>query len=109
MNKRRVSNILIILLFVVYVIVYKMYLFDKYKVMIDSLSTSFLLIVTFLSVLLLGYRKDKQNVLKRSINKVVLLTIVVFFCIIFLLGLKTGFLRTAYSLDLVSIISFMLY
>lgn len=104
MNKRKASNILIILLFVVYIVAYKLYLFDKFLPMIDSVSTSFLLIVTFISVLLLGFRKDKNSVLKKSILKVVFYTLIAFFCIIYLLGLKTGFLRNGYSLELSSIV-----
>ena len=104
MNKRKASNLLIIVLFIIYIIAYKLYLFDKFLPMIDSLSTSFLLIITFISVLLLGFRKDKNNILKKSILKVVFYTIIAFFCITYLLGLKTGFLRNAYSLDLTSIV-----
>jgi signal peptidase I len=75
--------------------------------MIGSLSTSFLIIVTFISILLLGFRRDKNSILKNSILRVVLYTIIAFFCITYLLGLKTGFLRNAYSLKLTSIVDNM--
>ncbi len=104
MNKRKLSNCLIILLFVAYMVLYKTYLFDTYLKIIDSLTASFLLIIVFISFQLLGFRKDKNNLIKKSINQIVLYTIIVFFCVIYAFGFKTGFLKNAYSLTLPSIV-----
>ena len=104
MSKRKLSNCLVVFLLLAYVVIYKAYLFDTYTKIIDCLSASFLLILVFVSILTLGYRKDKRNLIKSSISKIVLYTIIVFFCVIYALGIKTGFLTNAYSLALPSIV-----
>ena len=104
MNKRKLSNCLVVFLLLAYVVIYKAYLFDAYTKIIDCLSASFLLILVYVSILTLGYRKDKRNLIKKSVSKIVLYTIIVFFCVIYALGFKTGFLTNAYSLALPSIV-----
>ena len=104
MSKRKLGNVLIIILLITYMVIYKLFLFKKYMPIIDSLTASFLIMLTFISILLLGYRKDKNSIIKSSIRRVVLYTIVVFFCVIYALGFKTGFLSNAYSLSIPSIV-----
>ena len=105
MSKRSVKNISLILLFVFYILAYKLFIFDNFMKYSELISASFVFIMTALSIKLLGYRKDKPSFLSRNIFKVVLVYILICFIGMYALGFKIGFLKNAYSLSFPTMLS----
>ncbi len=100
MSKRDIKSISVLVLPVIYLIIYKLFLFDKFMEFIDVINGGFLAILLAISISLLGFRKDKQSVLKRDIFKITILYIGFTFLIMYGLGFFTGFMKNAYSLKI---------
>lgn len=98
MSQRSIKNSILLLIFIIYTFVYKFFIFKAYMKSSEVISASFLAVFLFFSILFLGYRKDKQTNLSRSVFKVVIFDLFIAFFVMYGLGLVTGFLKNAYSL-----------
>ena len=104
MSKKRIfSNISLLLLLIVYILFYKFYLFDKMLKYAEVISAAFMLLLMFVAIFLLGFKKDKATRFKRNIISMTITNIILFFAISYGIGLVVGFLKNSYSLTLPSI------
>lgn len=102
--KRSSKNFLILSVLVIYMIIYKLFLFNNFMEYSLVISASFMILLTFFSIILLGYRKDKMTSMKKNILKLVSLFLIATFLISYGAGFFTGFLSNAYSLKFPTII-----
>ncbi len=104
MKKRDVINTSIIIVFILYIIFYKTTLITqmlKYENLITSL---FLITLTFISYLLLGYKKTKENLKRKKIFGLILYEIIIYFFVYYGSGILFGFQNNIYSLKIKNII-----
>ena len=97
MKVRAIKNWIILVLLATYVVLYKLFIFQNYMKYSEFISASFLAVVLALSIIFLGFRKDKTTILGRNVFKVVLFYIILTFFVMYGIGLMVGFLKNAYS------------
>ena len=97
MTKRSIKNISLLFLLVTYIVVYKLFLFNNYMKYSEMINVSFLAILLCISILLLGFRRCKNNYMNQNITQVALIYLMITFALMYGLGLFTGFLQNAYS------------
>lgn len=102
--KRSIKDILLLVILLIYMIIYKLFIFNNFMEYSLMISASFMILLIVFSVILLGYRKDKITNMKLSILKLVGLFLAFAFLIMYGAGFFTGFLRNAYSLKFPTII-----
>ena len=103
MKVRTIKNWIILVLLTVYIVLYKLFIFENYMKYSEFISASFLGVVLALSIIFLGYRKDKTTILGKNIFKVVIFYILLAFFIMYGMGIIVGFLKNAYSRSFISI------
>lgn len=97
---RSTKNYILLIVLFVYTIVYKLYIFDTYMKYAEIINASFLIVLTTLAILFLGYRKDQKTYLKRNIFRKVIIILAVSFMLMYGYGFFNSFLANAYSLKL---------
>ena len=102
--KRSIKNIVLFLLLASYTIFYKVYLFPNHMKYSEIISAAFLVLLFGLAVYLLGFRKDKVSYDSKNILRVTLFYIALAFIIMYGLGVIVGFLKNAYSRDLLTLL-----
>lgn len=103
-EKRSVKNYGLILGIIIYVAIYFLIIvrqIPNYAAIINGL---FICVVAFLGYMLYGFQKYSINEIRKKINKEVIISLVVYFTVINILGVFTGFLKNSYSLQILSII-----
>lgn len=98
MSKRTIKDISILSLIFIYTIVYRLIIFEHALKYSEVITATFLMVVTFMAVLLLGFQKDKKTRIKQYVTRMTISIIIIFFLISYGLGFFVGFLRNAYSL-----------
>lgn len=97
MKKTNKNNFIILFALFIYLIVNRLYII-KHVIQYDRfIAGTFIMVLFFLSVLLLGYKKPRQTKLKRDVTFLAILTIVAYFVIIYAIGMFKGFLNNPYS------------
>ena len=100
---RRSSNLLLLLLLFIYTLFYKFIVLNKLLKFNESITACFFLVLLFLSIVLLGYRKIKRDKASNNILKVTIFSLIIYFIVIYCAGLITGFLRSSYSKTFIGI------
>lgn len=103
MKQRSKKDILLLGLLFLYIILFIVFIADKLLKYSESITAGFLILLVFFSSLLLGFQKDKSNILKKNIFNLVLSHVIIYFVVIYVLGLFLGFLKTPYNLSLFGI------
>ena len=103
MKVRTVKSWFILVLLAAYIVLYKLFIFQNYMRYSEFISASFLAVVLALSILFLGFRKDKITILGKNVFKIVIFYIILTFFIMYGIGLIVGFLKNAYSRNFVDI------
>jgi len=103
MSKRGLKSALLLLIFIAYIAIYRVIIFSDYLKYSQVINISFLVAYASLSIWLLGYRKYKSSFDSKNITRTVILYIFIAFVIMYGLGLAVGFLRNAYSRNLLTI------
>lgn len=98
MSKRTIKDISILSLIFIYTIVYRLIIFEHALKYSEVITATFLMILAFIAVLLLGFQKDKKTRIKQYITRTTISIIIIFFLVSYGLGFFVGFLRNAYSL-----------
>lgn len=98
MSKRTIKDISILSLIFIYTIVYRLVIFQNALKYSEAITATFLMVLAFASILLLGFQKDKKTRIKQYITRTTISIIIIFFLISYGLGFFVGFLRNAYSL-----------
>ena len=94
---RSIKNSVILTIFVVYVVLYKLFIFNNFMKYSGLITASFLVILLGISIKCLGFRKSKPTVMSNNILKNVIFYLIVTFILIYALGIVVGFLTNAYS------------
>ena len=97
MSKRSLKNICLLLIFIAYILVYKFLIFTQYMKYAEITSASFMILLLFLSIKFLGFRKDKPTGLSKNVFRVVIIYLLITFFVMYGLGFGIGFLKNAYS------------
>ncbi len=105
MKRKEISNNILLVLPLIYIVIYQLFLFDNLMEYAEYITASFSMILFFLSCALLGFTKNKENLMKKNIKKVVLTYVILFFAITYGSGLFLGFLRNSYSLKFINILN----
>lgn len=103
MKVRTIKNWIILVLLSAYVVLYKLFIFQNYMKYSEFISASFLALVLTLSIIFLGFRKDKATILSKNVFKVVIFYLILAFFVMYGLGLIVGFLKNAYSRSFLNI------
>ena len=98
MSKRTIKDISILSLIFIYTIVYRLIIFERALKYSEVITATFLMVIAFVTVLLLGFQKDKKTRIKQYITRTTISIIIIFFLVSYGLGFFVGFLRNAYSL-----------
>lgn len=104
MKKRDLKNLLLIIILAIYVIIYKILIIPKYLQYEGIILSVFMIITSFLSIILLGYRHEKNSIQRKEIRFIIIYQIIVCFFIMYGLGFILGFQNNAYSLSFIKII-----
>ena len=94
---RSIKNSILLTLLVVYVILYKLIIFNNFMKYSGLITASFLVVLLGISVKFLGFRKSKPTVMSNNILKNVIFYLIVTFILMYALGSVVGFLTNAYS------------
>ena len=105
MSKRVLSNIVLLLSLFGYSLAHRLYIVQNAPSIANFLATSFLILLTSLTIFLLGIKKDKITPLKKKINITVLIFLIIYFVISYLIGLEMGYVKNTNSLNLLSILN----
>ena len=81
MSKRTIKDISILSLIFIYAIVYRLIIFEHALKYSESITATFLMVLAFISVLLLGFQKDKKTRIKQYITRMTISIIIIFFLI----------------------------
>lgn len=108
MKKRDKKNIFIFISLLIFIVLYST-IISKYCIQYSkTIITSFILIISFITSKLLGYKKDKTNKLKKSIAKIIIIELIIFFIIIYGIGLLTSFNKLPYTINIINILNNLL-
>lgn len=94
---RSIKNSILLTLLVVYVVLYKLIIFNNFMKYSGLITTSFLVVLLGISIKFLGFRKNKPTVMSNNILKNVIFYLIVTFILMYALGSVVGFLTNAYS------------
>lgn len=103
MTKRKFNNVFILVIFAVYVAYYRLFLSRVESSIGEFINLASIIVIAFISILLLGFRRDRLTTIKKAILSTILSEILLFIAISYGLGFVTGYLQNSYSLDPVSI------
>lgn len=92
------------LFLLVYIIMFKTVVLEHFTSFVNILNIVFLGILALLSYKFLGFPKKKSLVNYNAMQKIVI-CFIVYYVLIYIFGLFLGFLRNAYSLKILSILS----
>ena len=110
MSKRGIKNTILLLIFSVYIAIYeyivffKNTFFRKYVEYSEIINVSFLVCFLALAIYFLGYRRYKSSFDSKNITRSVLIYTFLSFVIMYGLGLAVGFLKNAYSRNILSML-----
>ena len=108
MKKRDKKNIFIFISLLIFIVLYST-IISKYCIQYSkTIITSFILIISFITSKLLGYKKDKTNKFKKSIAKIIIIELIIFFIIIYGIGLFTSFNKLPYTINIINILNNLL-
>ena len=105
MSNKLIKTTCLLSLMIVYLFIYKYYVFEHFLEFSEYITAAFTIIVSFLAVLLFGFKKDKITELKKSVLISEVILLLGFFAIYYGAGFLFGFLKTSYALTITSIIS----
>ena len=102
-NKKYSPNYIIIILFLLYIFLYRFFIAPSFLKYSESITSVFLILVFILSIIFYGFRNPLFSEYKKNVLKRVLTSIGIYFLIIYFFGLIVGFLSNSYSLNFKSI------
>ena len=105
MSKRDVKNISLLLALLVYSIVYRFVIYKHLLSYAEAITSTTIILLTFLAIKFLGFQKNKKTKMKQYITNVTIVMIILFFVLSYGIGLFVGFLSNSYSRTLTAIIS----
>lgn len=107
MNKKKIT-ISLLVSFIVYICFYQFFLLNHLLKYVEFINAAYIIVITFFSIILLGFRKDTYTFLKKNIVMTITIALIIFFTISYGAGLIIGFLKNSYALNFFSILDNML-
>ena len=104
MSSRKIKNCSLMAIFVIYLVIYKLFIFPKHMGISEVVNTSFLVVYLGIAIKFLGYRKDKASFDSKNIIRSVLLYMFLTFLAMYGLGFVVGFLKNAYSRNIFTLV-----
>lgn len=104
-STRTLKNFILLFLLVIYIVVYRLFVIENFLEYIEFISAAVLMVLVYISICLFGFQKDKITHLKKQVNTITLVQILLFFSISYGVGLLVGFLKNSYSLTFNSIVN----
>ena len=108
-ENKKIYNIIVLMLLSVFVILYRLVLYKHLLAYSEAISTAFIMLFAGLLVLFYGFRKHNNIKWTDKFFKATFFVIILYFIVIYLFGISSGFLRNAYSLKIDAIIDNMIY
>ena len=108
-KKKNYINYLFIIILLIYIFLYRFFIFSNYLKYSESITSAFLILLFCFSIVIYGFKNAIYSEYKKKVLKNVLITIGVYFLIIYFLGLVTGFLSNSYSLTIKSVLNNVLF
>ncbi len=102
---RNIKNLLICSLIVIYIFIYRFFVYTKLLKYNESITASFMIFLLSLTIYFLGYKKISNNKKSKSVIKLIIVSMILYFAITYGIGLITGFLSNSYSLKLSGIVN----
>ena len=103
-KSRKRNNIIIIGLILVYVLAYALFIFKDFIKYIKIINCVFISLVAVASYFMYGFQQCSINKIRKKIIIEVAVAVLLYFIIIYTLGIFTGYLKNIYSLRFISII-----
>lgn len=103
MTDRKTNNIFILVVFTIYVAIYRLFISRTGSAMGEFINVSAIVIIAFISILLLGFRKDRLTTIKKAVLGTTITEILIFIVISYAIGYFTGYSQNTYSLNPLSI------
>lgn len=104
MKSNRIEIYSILSVILIYVIMFKMIVVEKYVDISHGIHLFFILSMLFISIVIFGFKKSKETLLRGRVNQIIFIFLIIYFIAIYFFGLLTGFLANVYATDIVSII-----
>lgn len=104
MSKRDLKNLLLIVLLTTFIIIYKLIIIPEYLQYEGIIVSIFMIITSFLSIILLGYRHEKNSSKRKEIKYIIVYETIACFLIMYGLGFILGFQNNAYSMNIAKVI-----
>ena len=104
-NTKMIKNFSILTLFVIYILVYRLFVVPNFLKYAEFINAATLIIFVAISITLYGYRKDKLTPLTKQVTIISLMQIILFFALSYGIGILVGFLKNSYSLTPYSIMN----
>lgn len=103
MSRRRTTDLFSVALIVYGIIFQLLVSFTSFK-FLNSLTAAFIIIILALSISLLGFKRNVNTNLKKSILSVTIVFVLAYFAITYGIGFAIGYNKNAYSMELSSLI-----
>lgn len=103
MTDRKTNNIFILVVFTIYVAIYRLFISRTGSAMGEFINVAAIVIIAFISILLLGFRKDRLTTIKKAVLGTTITEILIFIVISYAIGYFTGYSQNTYSLNPLSI------
>lgn len=96
---KKIKNTLIVFDIIIAIFIFVAFIFkDSIISLIYPLSASFFMLLSFLGVNLLGYRKNKKRKYKEQITNLLIFTSIIYLISIYFIGNATGFIKNENSI-----------
>ena len=99
LSSRKNKDIFLLILIVLYIAIYRLFIYKNLLPYAESITTSFSIILLVIAILFLGFRKTLKNKINSKAIKTTFSFIIIYFLLTYGLGLSTGFLKNSYSLN----------
>lgn len=103
-EKRKKSNTIILSSIIVYILIYFLLIFRFIPNYAPIINGGFVIVITLVSYFMYGFQHCGINKIRKKIIIEVLIGVAIYFALIYILGLATGYMKNSYSLRLTSII-----
>lgn len=87
----------------VYIIIFKMVVLNKYIDLSLLINALFIFTITIVSFMILGYTRDKKSILRYSTIQTIVIYLILYYILIYIFGIFVGFVKGIYSLNIIDI------
>lgn len=100
MKNNRFELYSILSVFLIYIIIFKTIILEKFVDLSQFINLMFLFCMLAVSIILFGFKKGNRSILRYRVCQTFILNIIIYYIVIYLFGLITGFLNNGYNVSL---------